>query len=219
MNGMFLKNRYVQLSLLSLITMVALLAACGPSTPEAMPPEDTGAATAAVAAEDGAAVAATSTAPPVPVSEEGYPVQVAPTIAPAAYPPEAPPTIAPTPLPEGYPAATAEVFLEPRFRFDTPLAAGATNVTGQAPPNLSLAVLDVTFNGVLLGTGRSDENGRFSIPVSPLPAGNRIGLVIGELAEGQTLADMAETYFPYRGEGFMNLPNVGVLFETALVEQ
>lgn len=217
MNGMFLKNKYVQLSLLSLITIVALLAACGPSTPEAIPPEESGAPTAAVTTEAGAASAATSTAPPV--SEEGYPVQVAPTMAPAAYPPEAAPTPAPTPLPEGYPAATAEVFLEPRFRFDTPLAAGATNVTGQAPPNLSLAVLDVTFNGVLLGTGRSDENGRFSFPVSPLPAGNRIGLVIGELAEGQTLAEMAETYFPYRGEGFMNLPNVGVLFETALVEQ
>ena len=77
--------------------------------------------------------------------------------------------------------------------------------------------MDVTYNGQLLGTGRSDEAGRFSIPVSGLVEGNRIGIGIGELAEGQTLNQMAEQYFPYRGEGFMNLPNVGIFFETILV--
>ncbi len=71
----------------------------------------------------------------------------------------------------------------------------------------------------MLGTARSDQNGRFSIPVSPaLVAGNRIGIVVAELEAGQTLDEMIAFYFPYRGEGFMNLPNIGVLFETALVQ-
>jgi hypothetical protein len=203
----------------ALMVAAVFLAACGPGEPPVATP-DTGASLEGGVAPTAAAgdpAAATSTAPSADAGQ-GYPAPVAPTMTPASYPVEAPPTLTPTPLPGSYPAPTTEVFLEPRFRFDVPLQAGATNVTGQAPPNLSLAVLDVTFNGALLGTGRSDESGRFSIPVTPLPAGNRIGLLIGELPEGQSLSQLAETYFPYRGDGFMNLPNVGVLYETALVE-
>ena len=64
---------------------------------------------------------------------------------------------------------------------------------------------------------RSDDSGRFTIPVTGLVAGNRIGLAVGELVEGQTLSQMAEQFFPYRGEGFMNLPNVGIFFDTVQV--
>jgi hypothetical protein len=140
--------------------------------------------------------------PPTPAPADPYPAdgQAAPTVAPAAYPP------------------AAETFQEPRFRFDQPIAANATTITGQAPPNVALAIMDVTYNGALLGSGRSDDNGRFDIPVSGLVGGNRIGITVGELSAGQTLNQMAEQYFPYRGEGFMNLPNVGIFFDTVLVE-
>ncbi len=77
--------------------------------------------------------------------------------------------------------------------------------------------MDITYNGAVLGTGNSDDSGRFSIPVSGMIEGNRIGLTVGALAAGQTLEQMAESYFPYRGEGFMNLPNLGIFFDTTIV--
>ena len=78
-------------------------------------------------------------------------------------------------------------------------------------------MLDISYNGAVLGLGRSDDSGRFSVPVTGLIEGNRIGLGIGELAPGQSIEEMAEFYFPYRGEGFMNIPNLGIYFDTALV--
>ena len=54
--------------------------------------------------------------------------------------------------------------------------------------------------------------------VSGLIAGNRIGLAIGELPQGLDIAQTAETYFPYRGEGFQNLPNIGVFYDTVVVQ-
>lgn len=196
----------------------ALLVACGPSAPATT---ETAQPTVAEVAERALeAEPATSTPPPAGGQSEAYPAPQTDTVQPA-YPAEGEAGVPePTPLPEGYPAvAQSETFQEPRFRIDQPLAAGSTTVAGQAPPGVAIAVLDVTFNGALLGTGRSDENGRFSITIAPeLTAGNRIGVTVGELAEGQTLNQMAEAYYPYRGEGFMNLPNIGILFDTALVQ-
>jgi hypothetical protein len=103
-----------------------------------------------------------------------------------------------------------------RFKIDQPLVPGSTTITGQAPKNLPLSIVDITFAGVVLGSGESGEDGRFSIPVTPLPEGHRIGLTISELGPGQTYEQMSVEYFPYRGEGFMNVPNVGIFFDTAL---
>jgi len=180
----------------------ALLVACGSATPPASP-------TLESAPEALATLAGAPTAT-APAGGEAYPPA---TAAPAEpYPAAGQATATPAP----YPPAE-ETFLEPRFRFDQPVSVTAATITGQAPPGTALAIMDVTFNGVLLGTGRTDDGGRFSIPVSGLVEGNRIGIAIGELAEGQTLNEMAEQYFPYRGEGFMNLPNVGIFFDTVLV--
>lgn len=159
---------------------------------------------------------AVPTAPPI-ANNQAYP----PASAEAAqqpYPGGAESALPPASPPQGYPAVTEETFQEPRFRIDTPITATTANITGQAPPDTSLAIMDVTYNGALLGLGRSDSSGRFTIPVSALVAGNRIGLGIGELAPNQTIEQMAEFYFPYRGEGFMNLPNVGIFFDTVLIE-
>jgi hypothetical protein len=114
--------------------------------------------------------------------------------------------------------AAEETFLEPRFRIDQPVTTATTTITGQAPPNLTLAVLDVTYGGSPLGIGQSDANGAFAISVSGLTAGNRIGLAIGALPEGMDIAQTAEMYFPHRGEGFQNLPNIGVFYDTTLVQ-
>jgi len=119
---------------------------------------------------------------------------------------------------EAYPSLAAEEFREPRFLIDLPQLASNTIVTGQAPPDLSIAIVDVTFNGVVLGSGRSDESGHFRINVNSLQPGNRIGITFSELRAGQTYNDMAIEYFPHRGDGFMNIPNVGVFFDTTIVE-
>ena len=195
------------------ITFLLLLAACGPAaTPDSTPIIESDQNLPVVVSEaegDSGAESTGEAAYPPPVTVEIPGVE-------EAYPVIPPPPI-PTTVPESYPS-TEEVFAEPRFRFDGPLKAGSTTVSGQAPPDLALAIVDITFNGVLLGTGVSDADGRFTIGVSPLPDGNRVGVTFAELQPGKTLADMSYEYFPHRGENFMNLPNVGIYFETALVE-
>ncbi|MBK7217416.1 MAG: hypothetical protein IPH95_10270 [Candidatus Promineofilum sp.] len=187
---------------------VALLAvACGGAATTTTP------TIAATEAAGGALATSelTATAPAAPV-DGSYPAPVAESA--GAYPAEGEAAVA-----EAYPPPAAEdTFLEPRFRIDQPVTVATTTLTGQAPPNLTLAVLDVTYNGAPLGMGQSDANGAFSIPVSGLVAGNRIGLAIGALPEGMDIAQTAEMYFPHRGEGFQNLPNVGVFYDSTLVQ-
>ncbi len=194
-----------------LLALTLLAVGCGGATPatSATPDAPIGDALGAATAPAGEA-AATSTAPAAP-DEGAYPAAESVNPYPAEGEGAAPA--------ESYPApATEEALLEPRFRIDQPVTAATTTITGQAPPNLVLAILDVSYGGVPLGSGRSDAEGGFAIPVSGLTAGNRIGLAIGELPEGMDIAQTAETYFPYRGEGFQNLPNLGVFYDTTLVQ-
>jgi hypothetical protein len=192
------------------LALVMAMVACGPSTSQPVTPTEA----ATVEIDSPAALTELPTSPP---ASGAYPPPT--TTDPAEPYPGADPGIVVDEPTGGYPPpALEETFQEPRFRIDVPLAANATLVSGQAPPNLALAVLDVTYNGEVLGVGRSDENGRFVIPVSPLIDGNRIGVTVGELQPGQSINDMAEQYYPHRGEGFMNLPNIGVLFDTAQVQ-
>ncbi len=201
------------LVLVASLSLALILAACGSATPSASPTVES-----APAGQTTGETGALATSTPPGVSGEGYP---APDLAEAPssanpYPGEGEAGLPPTAVPEAYPPVE-EAFQEPRFRIDQPVSAGATQITGQAPPDTAIAVMDVTFNGELLGTGRSDSDGRFAISVSGLTAGNRIGLSIGELEPGQTIDQMADFYFPYRGEGFINLPNVGIFFDTTIV--
>lgn len=197
-------NLHSSISLFVTFVAVLLLVACGSANPPAAPTLES----------VPAGVESAPTVAPADAGGQGYPAPTASSDEP--YPFVVIPTAAPTLTPLSYPAVE-EVFQEPRFHIDQPVSAGATDITGQAPPNTPLAVLDITYNGAVLGLGRSDDSGRFSVPVTGLIEGNRIGLGIGELAPGQTIEQMAEFYFPYRGEGFMNIPNLGIYFDTALV--
>ena len=154
-----------------------------------------------------------------PPDESGYPAADAEE----AYPPagEAPAEAA-SPGEEAYPPPPTEGALGgpkgPNFSLDRPLESGATLVTGEAPAELNLAIVDVTFAGEILGTGSSDSDGAFSISVSPLPEGHRIGVTISSLEGEQTMEEFATEYYPYRGEGYTNVPNIGVFFDTAIVQ-
>lgn len=204
-------NHLTLLVLVAVLSFALVLAACGPSAPTASPTLES----APVDQTTGETGALPTSTPPS-VGGEAYPDPANAPLPANPYPGEGEAGLPPTAEPEAYPPAE-EAFQEPRFRIDQPVAADATEITGQAPPDTALSVMDVTFNGELLGTGRSDADGRFSVSVSGLTAGNRIGLGVAELAPGQSLDQMAEFYFPYRGEGFINLPNVGIFFDTALV--
>ncbi len=183
-------------SILLLSGLLFLLAACGPIEDDATP------------APTAASVAAVNT-------QEAYPAPAATPIT-GAYP--APATARPTANPYPGPDSTPVVLDAPRFAFDAALYAGDTLVTGQSPPNLSLAISDVTFGNVPLGIGASDAAGRFSIQVSPLPEGHRIGITLSELPPGKTFEEAATELAKYRGEQFMSIPNIGVFFDTALVQ-
>lgn len=193
--------------------IVVLLTACGPaptaqpSTPEADEETVTGEATATLAPEP------QETEPPAVAAEEGYPA--APTTDPnAAYPePETSEASAyPPPATEG---ATGGP-LGPVFELE-PAQAGDTTVSGVGPVDVQIAIANVTFAGEMLGTGRSDEEGNFSISVEPLTEGHRIGVSIIPQDASSTAQDVAQEYFAYRGDDYMNLPNVGVFFDTITV--
>lgn len=165
--------------------------------------------------ETPAVVTATETGETI-VHESGYP---APAVSPSLPASGYPDSVAALEVASGYPIPTqVDDRSEPHFIITAPVNASDTIVTGQALPGLSLAIVDISYNGIVLGTGPSDENGRFSIPVSSLIAGNRIGVTLFELQPGQkTIEDAAVALFPHRGEGYMNLPNVGIFFDTLLV--
>lgn len=193
-------GRFIWINLL--LGVVLLLAACGPSSAPVQTAE-----TPVMDSEE---------APNIQLDEAAYPSPVEETAAEEAYPVEPIPLPDPTQVPESYPAA-AVVFAEPRFHIDLPILAEDKVVNGQAPPNLALAVVDVSSGGILLGSGVSTADGQFTIGVSGLPDGHRVGITFADLQPGKTHADMSREYFPHRGEGFMNIPNVGIFFDSALV--
>ncbi len=191
-----------------LVGIILVLAACGPSTaPESSAP---------ASEQESSEKADLIQEPSDQASESGYPPPQAPMVE-EAYPVEPIPLPSPTLVPGSYPPAE-EVFAEPRFRLDLPVSADDRVVNGQAPPNLGLAVVDVSSGGAVLGVGASDAGGRFSIGVRELPEGHRVGITFSELQPGKTHADMSVEYFPHRGEGFMNIPNIGIFFDSTLVE-
>ncbi len=205
------QTRQAQILLLCLLTVALLAAACGGAATTTTPTLPA----ATEAAPDGGALAASdaTATPPAAPGGDAYPAPDVADVDP--YPAEGEAALPAESYP---PPAAEETFLEPRFRIDQPVTTATTTITGQAPPNLTLAVLDVTYGGSPLGIGQSDANGAFAISVSGLTAGNRIGLAIGALPEGMDIAQTAEMYFPHRGEGFQNLPNIGVFYDTTLVE-
>ncbi|MFN2135393.1 MAG: Ig-like domain-containing protein [Candidatus Promineifilaceae bacterium] len=198
------------------ILLLLLITACG-----AAPAAETD-ATAVQTGQQEEAAAPTATPLPVEEVSSAYPATDAyppplPTLPPleGSYPVATlpPPTSTPSVYP---PPATEEPFAEPRFRLD-PVSAGDSVVTGQAIPGMSLAVIDVTYGGNTLGTGRADDQGRFSINVQDLVEGNRLGITFGELEDGLGIAEMSIKYYPHRGEGFRNLPNVGIVLDSNLI--
>jgi hypothetical protein len=110
----------------------------------------------------------------------------------------------------------------PAFAIDLPLQPGATRISGQGPVSIPIVVVDVTMTGLELGSGFIDENGRFDIELnSPLPGGHRVGILAGTThpMSAEEVQAYMETLYPWKGKGARDLPHVGTLFDSAMVEE
>jgi hypothetical protein len=110
----------------------------------------------------------------------------------------------------------------PSFAIDRPLIAGATHVAGQGPAGIAIVVVDVTLTGKELGQGFIADEGRFDIELAEaLEQGHRIGLMAGitrTMTAEESQAYLTELY-EWRGEGARSLPYIGMLFDTAMVQE
>lgn len=112
------------------------------------------------------------------------------------------------------PVQTPTPRIGPHFELDRPLRANSTVVTGKGPAGVPIVIVDVTRMGRELGSGVIGPDGRFSIQVSPLPAGHRIGIMLGDVSG----TDINPTDF-ITSEEYVDIPLVGILFDTAMVEK
>ena len=204
------------------IVMLLFLVACGPG--ETMLPTAPTASSTRPATET-----ETETGSPTAVLPE--PTAVSAVSNESGYPAEAETNESGYPVPsetagdpEGYPppAATAEPTRATDgviFSFNEPVTAGQTEISGTAPPLLSIAIVNVTYNGSDLDTGSRDQDGNFTINVSPVPAGVRLGMALAQLDDYPSLDAAVSDLYAYRGDNFMNVPNVGIYFDTLKVDE
>jgi hypothetical protein len=108
----------------------------------------------------------------------------------------------------------------PKFAFDA-LTAGATTITGQGPAGIPIIIVDVSLTGEVRGDGFIDSEGNFDIALSmPLITGHRMGIMAGTTTAmtPEEIQHYVQQLRHWMGDHAMNLPHVGLLFETAMVE-
>lgn len=86
-------------------------------------------------------------------------------------------------------------------------------VTGTGLPSLPIRLYEVDMTGKQLANGVIDEQGTFSIQLlTPLKAGQRVGLVLGDLKGTSFRREQVKQY------ALIDLPIIGLLFDDAPVE-
>ncbi|MGC9396935.1 MAG: hypothetical protein ACP5J4_18980 [Anaerolineae bacterium] len=132
------------------------------------------------------------------------------TVSPLDSPIIASSSVLPTPKAVSQPATTDGSII--KFNIDEPLVAGASQVTGVGPADLSISLVDVTVGYEVLGSGKVNREGRFDIKVTPaLMSGHRIGI----LAE----MPLSSTEFQkYAGDGKHFTAQGGWVLESVIVE-
>ena len=112
---------------------------------------------------------------------------------------------------EGYPVITEENPNGIAVGLDKPIIEGSTIVTGYGPAGLAIQIINVTFMGEELGTGSIGSDGTFSVPVTPIENGIRIGLLADLSSIGLTNNDVIP------GEEAINIPQVGYFIDSFVV--
>jgi len=136
------------------------------------------------------------------------------SVSPVESPPATPSTAPPA---DGSPVATPEWEVSaapdlPKFQLSEPLIEGETVVTGKGPAGVPILVVDVSYMTVI-GEGRVDEEGEFSIDVEPpLAEYSMIGIMFDETKD----SPYTEDELPCE-ERCRDQPLVGLLFDRARV--
>jgi len=112
-----------------------------------------------------------------------------------------------SPLVSTIPTTTPEPRLVrgPDFRIEQPVA-GDTVVIGTGPANIKINIVDVSWGGAVIGAGTINPDGTFTIDVTPIEGGNRVGVMLADLNDsGYTNEDFRNN------ENYQDLPMVGLL--------
>jgi hypothetical protein len=104
------------------------------------------------------------------------------------------------------------------FRLAKPILAGSTTVSGTGPPGVPILLEDITFMGAVMGQTMVGADGKFQFPVEPLGANHRLGVTLGDISGTKFTQDQFNSP-GYRGDGFMQVPNVGYYFDTEQVKE
>jgi len=118
-------------------------------------------------------------------------------------------------------AAPSSALDGPAFEIEEPLVPGAVQVRGKGPYNIPIVIVDVTLAAKPLGSGVIGPDGTFVIDLSEeLIVNRRIGIMAG-MTEGATPVPSTDAYIeslkPFRGDGYKNLPSIGIIFASAMV--
>lgn len=144
--------------------------------------------------------------PPTPAADT--PVTVSDGYPSPSYP-------APIPLsPEGYPLPDLELPEGPAFTLTTPIRASSGTVSGTGQAGVPIRVVNITQDTAVIATTTIAPDGTFTVAVSEMAAGDRIGLMLGDVAGTGFEANNF-----LRGPGYQDLPMIGIVFTTDLVEE
>lgn len=109
--------------------------------------------------------------------------------------------------------------LGPSFRLD-PIAADATEATGQGPVGFTLVIVDATSGAQVLGSGQADKDGRFRIPLNDTPRpGHLMGLTVDLAPDQLASEDLIRQLYDIRGPGFRIIPQIVIVFDAVEVPE
>jgi len=101
----------------------------------------------------------------------------------------------------------------PRFTLTLPVKVGDTVLRGTGKAGVPVRVVNVTQSASELGSGTIGADGKFEIRLNqPLVAGERIGLMLGDLGGTR----LQNTDF-LAGPGYQDIPLIGIVFTSTLV--
>jgi hypothetical protein len=166
------------------------------------------------------------------VTEATQPTVTAPTD--VAYPPPTSQANSASPLPSdqqagateaAYPAPattsaqdqTTNANVTP-FKFDKPIVEGTTEITGVGPAGVPIVLTDISSTPQMLANAMISSSGKFTFKVTkPLVKDQRLGLGLVNLKDSPWVdKNFADPGF--QGTEPTQIPNVGVFYDTAIVQ-
>jgi hypothetical protein len=103
------------------------------------------------------------------------------------------------------------------FHLNKPIYEGENIVSGSGPPDVPILIIDITYMGELIGSGKIDSDGNFEIMVNPLEKNHRIGIGLGDLV-GTELMPVNFEMEGFNGDEALQIPMVGFFFDTTLIQ-